>query len=130
MLWYETGSGHAGSGIYFQEIKNINPTHLTPKTVELLIRLNDDGEIIYPDSFIPTAERYNLMPVIDDWVINNTFNFIDQYYEKNHEDIRVAINLSGQSLSDDSVLNSITSKLRKNKNIKKKKEKSDLNKNI
>lgn len=105
--------------LYFQEIQNINPSYPTPKTVELLIRLNDEEEVIYPDSFIPTAERYNLMPVIDEWVISNTFDFIGQYYEKNQEDIRVAINLSGQSLSDDNVLNSITTKLRKNKKLKK-----------
>lgn len=105
--------------LYFQEIQNINSSYPTPKTVELLIRLNDEEEVIYPDSFIPTAERYNLMPVIDEWVISNTFDFIGQYYEKNQEDIRVAINLSGQSLSDDNVLNSITTKLRKNKKLKK-----------
>ena len=105
--------------LYFQEIQNIHPSCPTPKTVEILIRLNDNEQIIYPDSFIPTAERYNLMPVIDEWVISNTFDFISQYYEKNHEDIQIAINLSGQSLSDDSILNSITTKLRKNKKLKK-----------
>ena len=105
--------------LYCQEIHNINPEYPTPKTVELLIRLNDDNQIILPSSFIPTAERYNLMPVIDEWVISNTFNFIESYNEKHHTDIRVAINLSGQSLSEDSVLNLITTKLRKNKQLKK-----------
>ena len=105
--------------LYFQEIININPKYPTPKTIELLIRLNDQGEIIYPDSFIPTAERYNLMPIIDEWVINNAFDFIKRYQEKHNSDIRVSINLSGQSLSEDSVLNLITKKLRKDKHIKK-----------
>ena len=105
--------------LYFQDIENINPSYPTPRTVEILIRLNDEKQLIFPDSFIPTAERYNLMPAIDEWVISNTFDFMTRYYEKNHEDIRVAINLSGQSLSDDTVLNSITTKLRKNKNLKK-----------
>lgn len=105
--------------LYFQEIHNINPEYPTPKTIELLIRLNDDGQIIYPDSFIPTAERYNLMPKIDEWVISNAFEFIQHYKDKHNTDIRVAINLSGQSLSEDSVLNLITNKLRKNKQLKK-----------
>ena len=105
--------------LYFQELLNINPTHPTPMSVELLIRLNDKGNIIAPDSFIPTAERYNLMPIIDEWVISNTFDFINEYNEKHDSDIRVAINLSGQSLSEDSVLNLITDKLRKNKHLKK-----------
>ena len=105
--------------LYFQEIININPKYPTPKTIELLIRLNNKGEIIYPNSFIPTAERYNLMPIIDEWVINNAFDFIKRYQEKHNSDIRVSINLSGQSLSEDSVLNLITQKLRKEKHIKK-----------
>jgi len=105
--------------LYFQEIRNIKPEYPTPKTIELLIRLNDNGQVISPDSFIPTAERYNLMPLIDEWVISNTFDFIQNYTEKNNTDIRVAINLSGQSLSEDSVLNMITNKLRKNKKLKK-----------
>ncbi len=105
--------------LYFQEIRNINPEYPTPKTIEILIRLNNQGEIISPDSFIPTAERYNLMPMIDEWVISNTFEFINDYQDKHSTDIRVAINLSGQSLSEDSVLNLITKKLRKNKHLKK-----------
>ncbi len=105
--------------LYFQELRNINPKYKTPTSIELLIRLNDNGKVISPDSFIPTAERYNLMPLIDEWVINNTFDFINNYNKVNNLDIRVAINLSGQSLSDDNVLNLITNKLRKNKHLKK-----------
>ncbi|MDH5601884.1 MAG: EAL domain-containing protein, partial [Gammaproteobacteria bacterium] len=115
----KTAIAESNFELYFQEIQNISSSYPTPKTVELLIRLNDNGQVIYPDSFIPTAERYNLMPVIDEWVISNTFDFISQYNVKNKEDIRVAINLSGQSLSDDSVLNLITTKLRENKKLKK-----------
>lgn len=105
--------------LYFQELRNINPTHPTPLSIELLIRLNDGDNVISPDSFIPTAERYNLMHIIDQWVITNAFKFIEAYKKKHNTDIRVAINLSGQSLSEDSVLNLITDKLRKNKQLKK-----------
>lgn len=105
--------------LYFQELRNINPQYPTPTTIEVLIRLNSEDTIISPDSFMPTAERYNLMPMIDEWVISNAFDFINKYQETHKTDIRVAINLSGQSLSEDSVLNLITNKLRKNKNLKK-----------
>src|SRR5690606_38532099 len=37
---------------------------------ELLLRMRDEhGELVPPDSFIPAAERYNLMPSLDRWVI-------------------------------------------------------------
>ncbi len=105
--------------LYYQELVNINPRHPTPKTVEILIRLNDNGKIIPPDSFIPTAERYNLMPLIDNWVIEKTFAFMLAYNEIHQHDIRVAINLSGQSLSEDTVLNLLSRELRKNRQLKK-----------
>ena len=39
---------------------------------EVLVRmLDEDGEINYPDSFIPTAERFNMMIDIDMWVLEN-----------------------------------------------------------
>ena len=60
-----------------------------------------------------------MMPLIDEWVISKTFDFLAEYKNKLNQDIRVAINLSGQSLSEDSVLNLITSNLRKNNNLKK-----------
>lgn len=105
--------------LYFQEIIPINSTYPTPKTIEILIRLNEGDTVIVPDAFIPTAERYNMMPKIDEWVITNTFNFLAEYKEKIKSDIRVAINLSGQSLSENSVLNLITTNLRRNKKLKK-----------
>ena len=105
--------------LYFQEILAINPSYPTPRSIEILIRLNLEGEIISPDSFIPAAERYNMMTLIDEWVISHTFDFLNKYQEKNHTDIRVAINLSGQSLTADSVINLITHQLIMNKTLKK-----------
>lgn len=105
--------------LYFQELRNINPKYPTPKTIEILVRLNSNDKVVGPDSFMPTAERYNLMPMIDEWVISKSFDFINEYTKTHNSDIRVAINLSGQSLSENSVLNLITNNLRKNKDLKK-----------
>lgn len=105
--------------LYFQEIQAINPTYPTPRTIEILVRLKDGEKIVPPDSFIPAAERYNMMPLIDEWVISKTFDFLNEYQEKKNSELRVAINLSGQSLSEDNILNLITNLLRKNKNLEK-----------
>ena len=41
---------------------------------ELLLRLkNQSGGIVSPAEFIPPAERYGLMPLIDRWVVRNAF---------------------------------------------------------
>ena len=46
----------------------------TPPYVELLLRMLDEhDQLVPPMAFIPAAERYNLMPAIDRWVIRTAF---------------------------------------------------------
>jgi diguanylate cyclase (GGDEF)-like protein len=73
---------------------------------ELLIRmLGDRGEIIPPSKFLSAAERYQLMPTVDRWVVRRACELLGAHSASVGEDIaRFAINLSGQSLQDDSFL--------------------------
>lgn len=67
---------------------------------ELLIRMrDDDGKIYVPGYFLPVAERYHIMPLIDRWVVREALSIIAQ---KGADFPYVcAINLSGQTLSSD-----------------------------
>lgn len=59
-------------------------------------------------AFIPAAERYNLMPAIDQWVVQHALELLMlQRRTGRTDDISLAINLSGQSLGNDEVLASI-----------------------
>jgi len=73
---------------------------------ELLIRMvGDRGEIIPPSKFLSAAERYQLMPSIDRWVVHRACQLLGEHSASLGEDIaRFAINLSGQSLQDDTFL--------------------------
>ena len=73
---------------------------------ELLIRmLGDRGEIIPPSKFLSAAERYQLMPTVDRWVVHRACTLLGAHSASVGEDIaRFAINLSGQSLQDESFL--------------------------
>jgi diguanylate cyclase (GGDEF)-like protein len=73
---------------------------------ELLIRmLGDRGEIIPPGKFLSAAERYQLMPTVDRWVVRRACELLGEHTASVGEDIaRFAINLSGQSLQDESFL--------------------------
>ncbi len=73
---------------------------------ELLIRmLGDRGEIIPPSKFLSAAERYQLMPTVDRWVVHRACELLGAHSAAVGEDIaRFAINLSGQSLQDESFL--------------------------
>jgi diguanylate cyclase (GGDEF)-like protein len=73
---------------------------------ELLLRmLGEDGEIIPPGKFLSAADRYQLMPSIDRWVVQRACGLLAAHRADLGEDsARFAINLSGQSLRDASFL--------------------------
>ena len=67
---------------------------------EILVRLLDaDNQLVQPGAFIPAAERYNLMGIIDRRIIYDTFRFI-QSGQANGHDACFSINLSGNSLNE------------------------------
>ena len=71
---------------------------------ELLLRMiDDDGHTIGPDRFMSAAQRYQLMPAIDRWVITKTIEMLQPHSELlAGKSIAFAINFSGQSLNDES----------------------------
>ena len=73
---------------------------------EILLRMRDEsGKIIPPGAFIPAAERYNMMPTVDRWVIRRTLEMLrDAQGQLAFPPVECAINLSGQSLTDDHFL--------------------------
>jgi diguanylate cyclase (GGDEF)-like protein len=81
---------------------------------ELLIRmLGDRGEIIPPSKFLSSAERYQLMPTVDRWVVHRACELLGAHSAAVGEDIaRFAINLSGQSLQDDSFLDYVVEEIK------------------
>ena len=84
----------------------------TGSHIEILIRMIDpDGTVVPPGAFIPAAERYGLMSKVDRWVINRTMDWYRQNPGKMQELELCNINLSGNSLSDDGLLNYIEEQL-------------------
>jgi diguanylate cyclase (GGDEF)-like protein/PAS domain S-box-containing protein len=97
--------------IYCQPIVALSPKHNESLHYELLIRLTDpQGDLIMPASFIPAAERYGLMTSLDRWMISTAFNRYNDTFGE-HSGVQIAINLSGNSLNDDSLLDFIKSEI-------------------
>jgi diguanylate cyclase (GGDEF)-like protein len=71
---------------------------------ELLLRmLDEDGRTVGPDRFLSAANRYQLMPEIDRWVINHAIELLKPQAELlAAQTVSFAINFSGQSLNDES----------------------------
>jgi len=68
---------------------------------------------VQPAEFIPAAERYNIMPMIDRWVVSQALGALAHY--RSDGDSRgaytLAINLSGTSLNDDRFLEFLINEL-------------------
>lgn len=90
--------------LYCQPIVSLSMSNRAIQHYEMLLRLNDgNGNIILPGSFIPAAERYGLMPSLDRWVIHTALHSYNQTFGEK-SGVRIAINLSGNSLSDNQLL--------------------------
>ena len=76
---------------------------------EILLRMQDDkGNRVSSDAFFSAAERYQLMPQVDRWVITNTLARLSRVTDfLKDTGALFAINLSGQSLGDDALLSFI-----------------------
>jgi diguanylate cyclase (GGDEF)-like protein/PAS domain S-box-containing protein len=83
---------------------------------EILMRMHDENDMPVPTSaFLPAAKRSNLMPTIDRWVIRQfCMFFAGRRGSKIDADNDIfAINLSGQSLSDESFLDFVVDQLQR-----------------
>jgi len=99
--------------LYFQEIM---PLQGHEKSFilhgEILLRMIDkEGDIVSPSNFLPAAERYNIITLIDEWVVDKSIQWLASRKEK----VLISVNLSGMSLSNRDFLNFVVSKIKLHK---------------
>ena len=91
--------------LFYQRIVPVHQQTEKYDHFELLVRLEDEmGELVPPGAFIPAAERYNLMLQLDRWVVCRAFEWFADHKSLLDELSLCTINLSGQTLSDDSFI--------------------------
>ena len=81
--------------LYGQRIVRLADGESDPRFYEVLLRLYEDGEVIPPAVFLPTAARYGLATPIDQWVLEKSFKFLS---DKAAYGIRLSINLDPRTL--------------------------------
>jgi diguanylate cyclase (GGDEF)-like protein/PAS domain S-box-containing protein len=91
--------------LYCQKITPLQE-HIGVEHYEILLRLLDlEGNVISPMAFIPAAERYDLMPSIDRWVISTFFASYQNYCQSERSasasERIYTINLSGASINSE-----------------------------
>jgi len=74
---------------------------------EVLIRMQgENGDLYYPDAFLPTAERFNLMCEVDMWVMNEAISSLKKI-QSSERNVCISINLSGHTLNAEDSLHKI-----------------------
>ncbi|MBA4343635.1 MAG: GGDEF domain-containing protein [Methylibium sp.] len=81
--------------------------------IEVLLRLREaDGTLVLPTAFLPAAERYNIMPAIDRWVIGTVlarYRSLEQ--SLGAAPLTCSINLSATSINAEGTLDFIREQL-------------------
>lgn len=79
--------------LYKQAIMPITDSNRKPH-LEILLRIQNQGKLIPPNAFLPTAERSGKVSEIDLWVLENTLKYLRQ-----NKDYMLNVNISGVTLS-------------------------------
>jgi Amt family ammonium transporter len=86
----------------FQPINLIDTGETTHH--EVLIRLRtEDGKIVQPDAFLPSAIRFGLMTEIDFWMIRHAAEAYSKYSTPDRR-LRLAVNLSANVFENDDLV--------------------------
>lgn len=98
--------------LYFQLIDPINVDE-SGLHFEILIRMKDEhGNIIPPGAFLPSAEHYDLVKILDHWVVRTTFNWLNNNPELTKNIKLCSINLSGNSIGDEHFMHHLAEQFR------------------
>jgi PAS domain S-box-containing protein len=73
-------------------------------SVEALVRWQRQETLVFPDEFIPAAEQTGVIHDLTDWVICEAARQAASWRDEGH-DLRVAVNLSATTLTDDRMVN-------------------------
>jgi diguanylate cyclase (GGDEF)-like protein/PAS domain S-box-containing protein len=91
------------------------------KRYEILLRYTDEQQnTLPPGVFLPISERFGISPLIDQFVITSTINFLNESPDLLLEIESLSINLSGLSLADEKFLSFAVDAFSTNMHIAKK----------
>ncbi|MDX2350924.1 ammonium transporter [Stutzerimonas xanthomarina] len=84
---------------------------------EVLVRMQgEDGSIIPPGAFMPAAERYDLAPAVDRWVVGNFLAWVGDLRRRPGATLgHYSINLSATSLGEESFLEFVLSAIERHR---------------
>jgi len=104
--------------LFQQAILPVNPEHTKGEHYEIFVRMqdrNDLNKLILPGAFFSAADRYNLLPAVDRWVIKHLCRWLRQHPEQLEKLYLVSINLADSTLGDKQFPEFVLEQMRKYK---------------
>jgi EAL domain-containing protein (putative c-di-GMP-specific phosphodiesterase class I) len=96
--------------LYEQPIVSLHSRAI--ERTEILVRMADDnGDVLPPEAFLPIAERFGLLPALDQWVITRSIDLLERRQAAGIK-LGLEVNLSGTSIGDREVVDFITASVR------------------
>ena len=74
---------------------------------EALVRWNRNGKIVMPNVFIPLLEKYELITILDKYVLENICDLINKWSYKGYRIIPISVNESSQNLYNKNHINEL-----------------------
>lgn len=94
--------------LYFQPIERLKKGDKRHVHYELLIRYVDDkGQHILPQHFLPAVEKFGLSEQVDLWVLTTALDYLDRHPEHTKILDCCSINLTSQSISNPRIRSAI-----------------------
>ena len=99
--------------LYFQPIVPIRREAESLRQFELLLRMRDEsGQLVQPNEFIPAAERFNLMPAIDRWVVHQACALAHRRADEGVRQLyTLTINVSTTTINDEQFLDYVIAEI-------------------
>jgi diguanylate cyclase (GGDEF)-like protein len=91
--------------LFAQPILPLGGGRVEPRFEILLRMVSENSELLPPDKFLSAAERYQLLPAIDRWVVRNSIAALSAHAAVlRGRAMRFSINISGASIAADDFL--------------------------
>ncbi|MEX1109725.1 MAG: EAL domain-containing protein, partial [Dongiaceae bacterium] len=99
--------------LFAQPILPLQADHSEPHFEFLLRMVNENSELLPPEKFLSAAERYQLLPAIDRWVIKNALAALAEHSNTlRGRGMRFSMNISGASIASEEFLEYLENAIR------------------
>jgi len=99
--------------LFAQPILPLNSQRSEPHFEFLLRMVSENSELLPPEKFLSAAERYQLLPAIDRWVIKNALGALAEHSNTlRGRGMRFSMNISGASIASEDFLEFLEGSIR------------------